>query len=407
MINKIKGLADEVFPEVVRLRRAIHRNPELAFEEYETARLITETLVGLGLDVQTGVAKTGVVATLTGGRPGPTIALRADIDALPILEENDFDFASQNPGKMHACGHDAHTSSLLGTAMILSRLREEVPGTVRLLFQPSEERIPGGAKAMIAEGALAAQKGSSAPEQVYGQHVRPDLPAGKIGVRGGRFMASADEMYITVHGQGGHAAEPHRLRADAVYVAAQLLVALQSVISRNCPPDVPSVVSFGKIVAGKVPNVIPMTARLEGTLRAMDEGWRFRAHDLIQRVVTHTAQAFGAEATCEIAVGYPALHNDVGAAALVREAAEAYAGAENVIDADLWFAAEDFAYYLHERPGCFYVLGVGNEAKGITHGLHTPRFTVDEEALRLSPGFMAYLSVCALMRWGMRNAQTI
>ncbi len=392
MIDRIQTLSEAIFPEVVRLRRAIHRNPELAFEEHETARLVADTLRPLGLDVRTGVARTGVVATLAGGRPGPTVALRADIDALPIVEENDFDFASQNPGKMHACGHDAHTASLLGAAMILARLRDEVPGTVRFLFQPSEEKIPGGAKTMIAEGALGGDGGAPKADAVFGQHVRPDLRAGTIGVRGGMFMASADEVYITVRGEGGHAAAPHEIAADAVLTAAHVVVALQSVISRNCPPDVPSVLSFGRMTAEGATNVFPTSARLEGTFRAMDEGWRFRAHALIRRVAEHTARAFGAEADVEIVTGYPALFNDPEAAAFVREAAVAYAGAENVVDVDLWFAGEDFAYYLREAPGCFYVLGVGNPEAGITHGLHTPRFTVDEEALRLAPGFLAYLA---------------
>ncbi len=392
MINKIKALNDEIFEEVVRLRRAIHRNPELAFEEHETARLVQETLASLDLDVRTGVAQTGIVATLRGGQPGPTLMLRADMDALPIQEANDFDFASQNPGTMHACGHDAHTSSLLGTAMILHRLRDHLHGAVRFVFQPSEERLPGGARAMIEEGALAPDAAGPAPEAAFGQHVMPTLPAGAIGVRSGMHMASADEIYITINGEGGHAAEPHKLRTDAVVVAAHVVVALQSVISRHCPPDVPSVLSIGRLIADGATNIIPETARLEGTFRAMDEAWRFEAHALIQRVAEHTARAHGAEAEVEVRVGYPALYNHPEAAALTREAACEYVGEANTVDLDLWFASEDFAYYLREVPGAFYLLGVGNEAKGITHYLHTPRFTIDEEALRTAPGFMAYLA---------------
>src|SRR5690606_4057060 len=229
MLNEIKAAAEELFPEVVRLRRTIHQNPELAFEEEETARLVAHTLGALGLDVRTGVAKTGVVATLRGGLPGPTIALRADMDALPILEANEFDFKSRNDGKMHACGHDAHTASLLGTATILSRLKDHVHGSVRFLFQPSEEKLPGGAKPMIEAGALGS--GADAASVIFGQHVQPDLPAGTIGVRSGMYMASADELYITVKGTGGHGAAPHLLGADPVLVAAHIVVALQSVIS--------------------------------------------------------------------------------------------------------------------------------------------------------------------------------
>jgi len=392
LLQQIKALADEFYPEVVRLRRTFHQRPELAFEEHETARLVAETLTALGLHVQTGVARTGVVATLQGGRPGPTRLLRADMDALPILEANDFDFASNVPGKMHACGHDAHTASLLGAAMILHRLKDRLSGAVRFLFQPSEERIPGGALPMIEAGALADHAASTAPVLAFGQHVKPDLPVGTLAVRSGPFMASADELYITVRGDGGHAAEPHRLRADAVYVAAQVVVALQSVVSRHCPPGVPSILSIGRLIADGATNVIPGTVKMEGTFRSMDESWRFKAHGLIERIIKETAQAHGAEAEVKIVVGYPALYNDPAAAAFVRDAALEYVGPERTLDADLWFAGEDFAYYLREMPGCFYLLGTGNTEQGIVHGLHTPRFTIDEEALRLGPGFQAYLA---------------
>ncbi len=392
MLNEIKALADEVFPQVVRLRRTIHQNPELAYEEEETARLVAETLRPLGLDVRTGVAKTGVVATLTGGLPGPTIALRADMDALPIQEANTFDFASRNPGRMHACGHDAHTSSLLGTATILARLKDQLRGSVRFLFQPSEEKLPGGAKPMIDAGALRADDANAAPVAVFGQHVQPDLPAGKIGVRSGRYMASADELYLTVRGTGGHAAGPHLLDTDPVLVAAHIVVALQSVISRNCPPDVPSVLSIGRVVADGATNVIPPQARMEGTFRAMEEAWRFRAHELIRRVARNTAAAFGAEVDVEIEVGYPALVNDPETTLFARDAAVAYVGEANTVELDLWYASEDFAYYLKELPGTFYRIGTGNRDRGIVHGLHTPRFTIDEDALRIAPGFMAYLA---------------
>jgi hippurate hydrolase len=390
--RRIKALSDDIFPEVVRLRRAIHRRPELAFEEVETSRLVVETLRPLGLDVKPAVAKTGVVATLVGGRPGPTIALRGDMDALPIHEENELPYRSEHPGKMHACGHDAHTSSLLGTAMILSRLKEDVAGTVRFLFQPSEEKLPGGAKVMIEEGALGEIAGSAPPAAIYGQHVQPGLPVGKIGIRNGMYMASSDELYFTVRGTGGHAAAPHLQQSDAVLVAAHLIVALQSVISRNCPPDSPSVLSIGRVIADGATNVIPVTARLEGTFRAMDEGWRFRAHELIRRVATHTAHAFGAEVDVDIWVGYPALFNHDGPADVVRRAAHEFVGPENTVELDLWFASEDFAWYLREIPGAFYRIGVHGPRMEAVHALHTPRFDIDEEALRLAPAFMAYLA---------------
>ena len=309
MKNETRALAEDIFPEVVQLRRTIHENPELAFEEYETAQLVQQTLSPLGLDIQSGVAKTGIVATLVGAQPGPEVVLRADMDALPIHEANDLAFKSKNDGKMHACGHDVHTSSLLGTAKILSALKEDLKGTVRFLFQPSEERLPGGAKVMIEEGALSAQGEREQPEVIFGQHVQPDLHVGKIGVRNGMYMASADEIYITVHGKGGHAAAPHYLDNDTILTASHIVVALQTVISRNCPPDVPGVLSIGKFIGDGATNVIPTQVRLEGTLRAMDESFRSKAHSLIQQTVEHTAKAFGARVDFEIKVGYPALFN--------------------------------------------------------------------------------------------------
>ena len=392
MLDAIKQAADAVFSDVVRLRRTIHQNPELSREEHETARLVTETLEPLdAVSVQTGIYDTGIMATIEGDRPGPTSLLRADMDALPIEEETGLDFASENPGVMHACGHDAHTASLLGTAMILHRLRDRLHGSVRLVFQPAEERVPGGAQFMIDEGVLAAN-GTEAPESVFAQHVAPDQPSGTIGVCDGSYMASADEFYITVRGEGGHAASPHELKTDATHVAAHIVTALQGIVSRHRPPDTPGVLTVGKLTADGATNVIPETAYMEGTLRAMDEDWRFQAHDLIRRTAEHTAQAHGATVDVEVKVGYPALYNHEKPTALVREAAHDYVGPDRTLELDPWFAAEDFAFFLQERPGSFYRLGVGNEEKGTTHGLHTSQFDVDEEALRVAPGFMAYVA---------------
>lgn len=393
MLDAIKGHAEDIFPEVVYLRRTIHENPELALEEHDTAQLVADTLRDLdGIDVQTGIYETGVVATLEGEHPGPTLLLRADMDALPIEENTGLDFASANPGVMHACGHDAHTASLLGAAQILHRIRDHVRGHVRFCFQPTEERIPGGAKFMISEGVLDQTPASPAVDTAFGQHVRPDLPAGTIGVRSGMFMASADELHVTVRGEGGHAAAPHELQTDATYVAAQIVSALQSITSRHSPPGVPSILTIGKLIADGATNVIPEQAHMEGTFRTMDEEWRFTAHDLIRRVIHHTAEAHGATAEIEVRVGYPALYNHEAPTALTRDAATEYVGDERTVDLDRWFAGEDFAYFLQERPGTFYCLGVGNEKKSITHGLHTPQFDIDEEALRVGPGFMAYLA---------------
>jgi hippurate hydrolase len=396
MLDAIKAMADDVYPEIVDLRRTLHRHPELSGEEHETARRVAERLDALPLDVRTGLHGTGVLATLDGGKPGPTVLLRGDMDALPIREETGLDFASENEGVMHACGHDVHTSSLLGAAMILARHRDAVHGQVRFCFQPHEEKLPGGAKFMMGEGVLDAANETPGVEAVFGQHVKPGLPAGAIGVRPGWFMASSDEVYVTVNGEGGHAANPHELSADATYVASQIVVALQSVISRHCPPGVPSILTIGRLIADGATNVIPASARLEGTFRAMDEDWRVRAHDLIERVATRTAEAHGATAEVEVKVGYPAVYNDEATTALVKDAALDYVGPDRTIDADRWFAGEDFAYFLQERPGTFYQLGAGTD-----HGLHTSKFAVDEDALRTGAGFMAYLA----WRYGRAQAE--
>jgi len=395
MIETIKSAAEDVYPEVVAFRRELHRHPELSGEEQETARRVAEWLNDLGLDVRTGIYGTGVVATLHGAEPGPTLLLRADMDALPIQEDTGLDFASETDGVMHACGHDLHTSSLLGTAQILVDHRDEIRGQVRFCFQPHEERIPGGAAFMIEEGVLDATDGVPAPAAAFGQHVKPDLPPGTLGVRPGAFMASTDEVYVTVEGDGGHAANPHE-GVDPVYVASEIVGALQSLVSRRCPPDVPSVLTIGRLVADGATNVIPDRARLEGTFRAMDETWRFRAHALFRQLVHRTAEAHGATATVEVREGYPALHNDEATTSLVQHAAEEYVGPDRVVDADRWFAGEDFAYFLRECPGTFYQLGVGSE-----HGLHTPRFNPDEKALRTGTGFMAYLA----WRYGREHAR--
>ncbi|MFB6098807.1 MAG: M20 family metallopeptidase [Salinibacter sp.] len=394
MIDAIQSAADEVYPEVVALRRELHRHPELSGEEHETARRVAEWLDDLDLGIRTGVYGTGVVGTLDGGEPGPTLLLRADMDALPIHEETGLDFVSENDGVMHACGHDLHTSSLLGTAKILAEHRDAVHGQVRFCFQPHEERIPGGAKFMIEDGVLDAQNGAPAPETAFGQHVKPDLPPGTIGVRPEWFMASTDEVYVTVEGRGGHAATPDEA-VDPVYVASEIIGALQSLVSRRCPPGIPSVLTIGRLVADGATNVIPDTARLEGTFRAMGSDWRFRAHDLFRQIVHRTAEAHGASAEVEVREGYPALYNDEATTTLVRNAAREYVGPDRVVDADQWFAGEDFAYFLQECPGTFYQLGVGSK-----HGLHTSQFDPDEEALRTGAGFMAYLA----WRYGQEQA---
>jgi len=386
MPARLLALAEAHHAETVRIRRALHRRPELSFQEHETARFVSGELRALGLE-PVPMAGTGVVAHVAGARPGPTVALRADIDALPIQEETGLDFASEVPGVMHACGHDAHTAMLLTAARLLVESRDDLAGTVRLVFQPGEELLPGGATTMIEAGVLEAMGDVPAPAVILGQHVAPQLPAGVVGVRSGPFMASADELYLTIHGRGGHAADPAAL-IDPVLVQAHVLVALQAVISRHRPPGVASILSFGRVEALGATNIVPDTARLVGTFRSMDEPWREAAHALIRRTAEKTAEAFGATCDVEIAVGYPSLANDPATAACVRETAVGLLGADRVLDVPMWYASEDFAWYTQRVPGCFTVLGVGDDS-GTSPGLHTPRLNVDERALVAGAALLA------------------
>ncbi|MDX2061523.1 MAG: M20 family metallopeptidase [Bacteroidia bacterium] len=387
--DRIRTLAEAVFPAAVATRRDLHRHPELAFEEVRTAAQVAARLAALGIAHTTGVAKTGVVGFIEGtGGPGPTLALRADMDALPILEQATHDYASLHPGKMHACGHDAHTASLLGTAEILQQLRGELRGRIQLIFQPSEEKSPGGARVMIEEGVLS----GPGTQAILGQHVMPLLPAGTVGIRPGLYMASTDELYITLYGKGGHGAQPHTT-VDPVAIMAQVITALQQVISRKNDPRRPSVLTIGRVIAEGATNVIPEKVELQGTFRAFDETWRAAAHGHIRQIITGITESLGGRAEVTIVEGYPVLVNDEALTSRVKNHLQAYVGPENVVDLDLWTAAEDFAFYTHQIPGCFYRLGTRNEARGIVHGLHTPQFDIDEEALRLSTGLMAYLAI--------------
>jgi amidohydrolase len=387
--DKIKALAQQYKPDVIGVRRHLHAHPELSFQEFETSAYIQSVLTQWGIPFKNNIVKTGIVATIEGRNPqSKTIALRADIDALPIIEENDVPYKSVNTGVMHACGHDAHTSSLLGVARILSTLKDEFEGTVRLLFQPGEERIPGGAKLMIEEGVLENPR----PYSILGQHVLPQLEAGKVGFKGGMFMASADELYVTVRGKGGHGAMPH-LTIDPILVASHIIIALQQLVSRNAQPGVPTVLSFGKFIANGATNIIPDVAVLEGTFRTMNEPWREKAHGLMKHMAETIAQSMGA--TCEFTVlkGYPFLVNDEDVTARARQAAVEFLGEENVVDLESRMTAEDFAYFSQVLPACFYRLGTGNAARNITSGIHTPTFDIDEDSLETGMGLMAYLAV--------------
>ena len=391
----IQGLAARYAADTVALRRHLHAHPELSFQEVETAAFVTQQLRDMGLEPQT-LADTGVVALIEGQPGGPTIALRADMDALPIQELNEVPYKSTRPGVMHACGHDVHTTSLLGTARILTALKGEFRGTVKLIFQPGEEVTPGGASLMIRDGVLE----NPAPRVVLGQHVFPKLPVGQVGIRSGRYMASADELYLTVRGKGGHGAMPE-LNLDPVLVAAHIIVAAQQIVSRRGNPKMPSVLSFGKIVGLGATNVIPDSVYIEGTFRTMDEQWREEAHVHLRTLCEGLAASMGAVCELEIRRGYPCLDNDPAVTARTRAAMVAYLGPDNVIDLDQWMAAEDFAYYSQAGPACFYRLGTRSpDGSRGTSSVHTPTFDVDEGCLTLGPGLMAWLAVQELVQEG-------
>ncbi len=378
----------EIADEIVAIRRDLHAHPELAFEETRTAGKVIDFLEAEGILYESGVAITGVVAMIEGNPDGPVIALRGDMDALPIQEANDVDYKSNNSGKMHACGHDVHTSSLLGVARLLNEIKDHLPGRIKLIFQPSEEKIPGGASVMIKEGVLQ----NPDVQAITGQHVDTKIPVGKIGIKSGRYMASADEIHMTIKGVGGHAAHPYECK-DPIVAMAQMITALQTVVSRSADPRVPSVLSFGDVRAFGATNIIPEEVKLMGTFRTYDEDWRFRAHDQIRSIAHGIIEGLGLSLDLEIKVGYPVLHNDEELTATTEQAIREFMGDENVINLDLWPAAEDFAYYTHEVPGCFYRLGIRNEERGIIHGLHTPRFNIDESALQHSTALMAWVAV--------------
>lgn len=388
LVDEIKFLSGEIHPGVVDIRRHLHANPELSFEEHETCAFVKRQLDALGIPWKS-VANTGVLATVTGTvGAGDVIALRADMDALPIQEQNNVSYASQRPNVMHACGHDFHTSSLLGTARILNTLKDKFKGTVKFFFQPGEEVIPGGASHMIRDGVLENPRVSA----VIGQHAMPHIPVGKIGLRKGKQMASMDSLFVRIIGRGGHGAQPH-MNIDPVVIASHIIIALQQIVSRIANPGDPTVLSFGKVIANGAINVIPDEVYMEGTFRAMNETWRDEAHKRMTRMAVQIAESMGA--TCEFRIqrGYPFLINEEKLTDEVRRHAVDYLGAENVFEEDIWMAAEDFAYYSQAADACFYLCGVGNEEKGIRSSLHTPTFDIDERVLAISPGLMAYIAL--------------
>ncbi len=391
MIAKIKQLSEELLDEIISIRRHIHQNPELSFEEFETAKYISSILKNWGIDHTTGIAGTGIVGEIKGMAEGKMIALRADIDALPIKENSEKPYCSINDGVMHACGHDVHTSSLLGAIKILNNTKENWKGTVRFLFQPGEEKLPGGASLLIKEGVLK----NPVPDGIVGQHVFTDLPAGKVGFREGLYMASADEIYITVHGQGGHAAMP-QYNIDPIVIASHIIIALQQIVSRNASPTIPSVLSFGKVIANGATNVIPDKVEIEGTFRTMDEKWRGEAHKKMIKMAESIAEGMGGKCVFDLRVGYPFLKNDIALTKHCRQAAVNYLGEENVVELPLRMSAEDFSYYSQVIPATFYRLGTTDADGGTSSPVHTNTFDINEDALLTGMGLMAYHAISFL-----------
>jgi amidohydrolase len=389
ILQNIQTLSLQYAREVISFRRHLHSNPELSYQEFNTAKFIASQLRAFGIEPKEGIAGTGVVALIEGKNPSKKIvALRADMDALPITELSSVEYKSKNNGVMHACGHDVHTSSLLGTAKILHSIKDQFEGSIKLIFQPGEEKNPGGASIMIKEGVLENPK----PSAIIGQHVFPLLLVGKIGFREGKYMASSDEIYLKVIGKGGHGATPE-LTIDPVVIASHIIIALQQIISRNASSKQPTVLTFGKITANGATNIIPDEVNIAGTFRALDETWREEGLKKIKKMAENMAESMGGKCEVDIHHGYPYLENNPALTQNIKQAAEEYVGKENVVDIDLTLGSEDFAYYSQVIPASFYRLGTRNEAKGITSYVHTPTFDIDEDALKISTGLMAWMAV--------------
>ncbi|MCX6259159.1 MAG: M20 family metallopeptidase [Bacteroidia bacterium] len=386
--NKKKKLSNGYFGKITEIRRAIHANPELSFHEFKTSELIAEQLKQAGIEsVKCG--KTGLYAVISGKSPiGKTVALRADMDALPLNENNNLPYKSKNPGVMHACGHDIHTASLLGAAFIINELRDEFNGHVKLIFQPGEEVLPGGAKMMIEEDVLL----NPDVDLIIGQHIMPELASGTVGFRKGIFMASADEIYITVNGQGGHAAMPWKL-VDPVLITAHLIIALQHIVRRNVITVIPSVLSFGKINASGSTNVIPDVVTIAGTLRTLDEKTRDEIHEKIYQITDELTRSMGGTAEIEIRKGYPSLANNEELTERCRDYAVKFLGKENVSDLDIRMTSDDFAYFANEVPGCYYRLGINTPGNENIPALHNSNFIADENSLKTGMGLMAFITI--------------
>lgn len=384
--EQIQNLADDFFIEIKSIREHIHQNPELSFEEFETMKFVSDKLTSWGIEHQTKIADTGIIGFIRGkhDKNEKHVVLRADLDALPIQEQNETEYISKVAGVMHACGHDVHTSVLLGAARVLKELENEIDYPIQLLFQPGEEKAPGGASLMIKAGALE----FNPVRAIYGLHVFPQMEVGKVGFREGLYMASCDELHFEIVGKGGHAALPQNC-IDPIASGAQLVSGLKKYIEERKKADVPFVLSIGHFEAIGATNVIPDKAILKGTFRAMDEEWREKALVWIQEYSDIVAKETGTAVNLNIVRGYPFLVNNSEVTREHKAKAEIMLGEENVKDLELRMTAEDFSFYSHLVPACFYRLGVRNEEKGIVYGVHHPRFDIDENALKIGVQMMA------------------
>lgn len=388
MEKRIKELASQYFSEIQDIRRYLHQNPELSFVEYETSKYLKARLKDWGIQIDQDWVSTGFTVLVDSGRPGKTVAIRADLDALPILEKAGVEYKSKVDGKMHACGHDVHSACLMGVAKILTETKECWKGKAVLIFQPGEEKLPGGASLMIEEGLLEKYQ----PDLILAQHVYPEFEVGKVGFKSGIYMASADEIYLTVKGVGGHGALPHR-NIDPIVIAASIIIDLQTLASRVAPPTLPTVLSFGKIIGEGATNVTPSEVKLEGTLRTFNEEWREVFHKKITQICTAIAEGHGGSCEVDIRKGYPFLVNDDRITKSSINFAQKYLGQDKVELLDLRMTAEDFSYFSQRVPSCFYRLGVGNKLKGINKSVHHPEFEVDETSLQTGVGLMAYIAI--------------
>ncbi len=383
---KVKQEVQRIVDQLISIRRYLHANPELSFKEEKTAKYISELLKGWGIAHQTNIGGYGIVGLIEGNNPASkVIALRADMDALPINEENKLEYCSTVNGVMHACGHDVHMTCLLGTIKILSENPDWFKGTIKFIFQPAEESLPGGAIKMIEEGVLE----NPAPELIIGQHVFPELEVGQVGVRSGVYMASSDEVILTINGRGGHAAIPSSFD-DTILSASEIIVKVKKAVSEQSPDGFPTVLSFGKIIADGAFNVIPSEVKIIGTFRTFDKDWRKKVHSLIKDISSKTAAKHNTTCNVFINSGYPVLENDNKLTEKFKISAAEFLGEENVFDLDVRTTVEDFARYTQLIPGCFYRLGIANKDKGLTSNLHSPTFNVDERSIEIGTGLMIW-----------------